>query len=165
MFLHMLKKRKHKPPRSGLRKLLLLLVFMGVIWAFWENTQRQINQLSSHLNIWEDPQVLTENEKTALQDMISEFKSKYGIDVRMEILEAPLHKPINGTPLIYLGLNPRTGEALVSIPSWLRLEPGFDNYVENTYILPRLPEKEYAYALADALRAIWDELGKMDKNE
>lgn len=165
MFFHIFKKRQTNYPRSAWRSLLLVLIFCGVIWAFWQNSQNQLNLIGSKQNVWDDPKVLNKQERAALQDMIIQFKSKYGIDVRMEILEIPLHKPSSETPLIYLGINPRTGEALVSLPSWLRPEPGFDNHVKNTYILPGLPEKKYAYALADALRAIWDELGKMDEKK
>ena len=144
--------------RPAWRSLLLVLVFCGVIWAFWQNSQKQLDLLNSRLNVWDDPPVLSADEKAALQDMIGQFKSRFGIDVRMEILEVPLHKPISDTPLIYLAINPKTGDSLVEYPPWLRLDPGFGEQVKETCIAPRLPEREYAYALADALRAFWDEL-------
>ena len=59
--------------------------------------------------------------------MIAQFKSRYGIDVRMEVLAVPL-------------------------------EADFANQVNANYIQPRLAKQQYAYALADALRALWQEL-------
>jgi hypothetical protein len=77
----------------------------------------------------------------------------------MEILETPLRAPKSETPLIYIGINPATSETLISIPAWVRLNPGFPARIQNDLMLPRIKNKEYAYALADALRAVWEEMG------
>lgn len=165
MFSHMFRKKQSNYQRSAWRSFLLVLVVCGVMWAFWQNSQNQLNLINSRFSVWDDPKVLTEYERTALQDMIGQFKSRYGIDVRMEILETPLHKPKSENPLIYLGINPSTSELMVSLPAWLRLGANFPEQVKETYMRPRLAEKEYAYALADGLRAIWDELAKTEELE
>ena len=158
MFFHIFNKRKSDYRRPVWRSFLLILVICGVILAFWQNSQKQLDLLNSRLNVWDDSQVLSDHEKAALQEMIGEFKSRYGIDVRMEILETPLRAPKSKTPLIYIGINPAASETLISIPAWVRLDPDFPSRTQNDRMLPRIKNKEYAYALADALRAIWDEL-------
>jgi len=165
MFFHVFRKKQSNYQRPAWRSLLLVLVVCGVVWAFWQNSQNQLNLISSRLSVWDEPKVLSDYERTALQDMIIQFKSRYGIDVRMEILETSLHKPKSENPLIYIGINPSTSEAAVFLPPWLRLGADFSEQVKNVYILPRLAGKEYAYALADGLRAIWDELAKAEEQE
>ena len=94
--------------------------------------------------------------------MISQFKSRYGIDVRMEILEAPLSAPANDSPLIYIGINPKTGDFLMEYPPWLRLDHDFSKQIKESYIQPRMAKQQYSYALADALRALWETLKEQE---
>ena len=159
----MFRKQDSAYRRPAWRSLLLVLVFCGVIWAFWQNSQSQLDLLNTRISVWDDPPVLTDNEKTALRDMIGQFKSRFGIEVRMELLEVPLHQPVSQTPLIYLGINPKTGDSLVGYPGWLRLPPDFAEMVKAEFITPRLAKREYAYALADSLRAFWDELTRLEQ--
>ena len=159
MFFHIFNKEKSNYQRPVWRSLLLVLVICGVVLAFWQNSQKQLDVLNSRLNVWDDSKVLSNHEKTALQDMIGQFKARYGIDVRMEILETPLRAPESATPLIYIGINSATSETLISIPAWIKLNPGFPARIQNDLMLPRIKNKEYAYALADALRAVWEEMG------
>lgn len=159
MFLRIFSQRAaNRQPRSAWRSLFLVLIFCGVAWAFWQNAQTQMHRLTANSNVWDDPPALSENEREALQKMIAQFKSRYGIDVRMEVLEVPLHAPASRAPQIYIGINPKTGDFLLEYPPWLRLEPDFANQIKADYIQPRLAKQQYAYALADALRALWEEL-------
>ena len=158
------KKNKTAYPRSPLRVLLMLLIFCAVIWGFWQNTENQLKEISSRGNVWDEPAVLTPEERRGLQEMINEFKSRYGTDVRMDIIGTPLQKPKTERPLIYLGIQQETGEVLVSLPPLLRKALGddFAQKLISEQITPRLPQKEYADAMANSLRAIWLELGKLD---
>ncbi|MBQ4133812.1 MAG: hypothetical protein IJD04_08805 [Desulfovibrionaceae bacterium] len=160
-----LPRRRSQQPRSAWRSFLLILVFCGTAWAFWQNSQNQLDRLTVNQNIWDDPPCLSERERKALQEMTEQFKARYGIDVRMEILNIPLHAPVGNAAQIYIGINPKTSDFLLKYPAWLRLEPDFSAQVNAAHIQPRLAEQQYAYALADALRAIWEELKTQEKEQ
>jgi hypothetical protein len=70
MFFHIFNKRKSDYRRPVWRSFLLILVICGVILAFWQNSQKQLDLLNSRLNVWDDSQVLSDHEKAALQEMI-----------------------------------------------------------------------------------------------
>lgn len=166
MFGHIFKKENRSVyPRSPLRILMMGLIFCAVIWGFWQNTEKQLKQINSKFSVRDDPPVLTQEERRGLQEMINEFKSRYGTDVKVDIVSASLEKPETERPLIYLGIHQETGEVLLSFPPLLRKALGddFANELIVEQITPRLPKKEYADALADTLRAIWLELGKLER--
>ena len=166
MFAHMFKKsNRNVYPRSPLRILLMGLILCAVIWGFWQNTEKQLKEINSRYSVLDEPPVLTLEERRGLQEMIDEFKSRYGTDVKMEIISTALQKPETERPVIYLGINQETDEVLLTFPPLLRkvLGDGFAQKLIVEQITPRLAKKEYADALADSLRAIWLELGKLDK--
>lgn len=140
------------------RSLLFIIIFCGTAWAFWQNSQSHVHRLAGVQNVWDDPPRLSEKERDALQEMIGQFKARYNIDVRMEILDVPLHAPAGKYPLIYIGINPQSNDFLLSYPGWLRLEEDFAAKVNAAHVQPQLLNGQYAYALADALRAVWDAL-------
>lgn len=164
MFLHLFKKRETRQPRSAWRSLLLVFIICGVTWAFWQNTQKQVNILNERMSVWDDPVVLSSDERNALRDMIGEFKARYGMEVRMEIISEQLKRPSSEKPIIYLGINQETEEVMVSLPPLLRkaLGPEFSAQLEQDYMRPHMQTKDYALAMADALKGIWDSLGKLD---
>ena len=166
MFAHMFKKsNRNVYPRSPLRILLMGLILCAVIWGFWQNTEKQLKEINSRYSVLDEPPVLTLEERRGLQEMINEFKSRYGTDVKMEIINTTLQKPETERPVIYLGINQETDEVLLTFPPLLRkaLGVGFAQKLRAEQVKPRLAKKEYADALADSLRAIWLELGKLDK--
>ena len=167
MFAHMFKKsNRNIYPRSPLRILLMGLILCAVIWGFWQNTEKQLKEINSRYSVLDEPPVLTLEERRGLQEMINEFKSRYGTEIKMEIISTALQKPETERPLIYLGINQETDEVLLTFPPLLRkaLGDGFAQKLIAEQITPRLAKKEYADALADSLRAIWLELGKLDKD-
>lgn len=150
-------------PSSPLRVLFLFVVLGLVAWGFWQNAQRQINVLTSRLSVWDEPKVLSDEERNGLRAMIAEFKERQGIDVYMEITTGPLTAPVSERPLIYMGINQQTNQVELVLPPLLKKALGNDltEQIKTNQIKPRLANNAYADALADALRKIWQELNAL----
>ena len=125
------KSNRNVYPRSPLRILLMGLILCAVIWGFWQNTEKQLKEINSRYSVLDEPPVLTLEERRGLQEMIDEFKSRYGTDVKMEIISTALQKPETERPVIYLGINQETDEVLLTFPPLLRkvLGDGFQEVI------------------------------------
>ena len=150
-------------PSSPLRVLFLFVILGLVAWGFWQNTQNQLNAISSRLSVWDEPKVLSDEERSGLRAMIAEFKTRQGIDVYMEITNGPLKTPPAERPLIYMGINQQNNEVMLVLPPLLKKALGNDlvEQIKIDQMQPHMANKASADAWASALRSIWQEINSL----
>lgn len=100
------------------RIVLIGLLFTGVIWGFWMNSERQMNRVMQNLA----PQIdatgtLTTAQLELLQTYGLRFFAEYGIKIQVEVRNSSLSdEQARKSGNIYLGLNPKSGQALFYAP-------------------------------------------------
>ena len=119
-----------RPPRRGrvryeenalqrfFRIVLIGLLFTGVLWGFWMNSERQMNRVMQNAAPRIDATgTLSPAQLELLQTYGLRFFAEYGIRIQVEVRNSALSEAqAKKTGSMYLGLNPQSGQALFYAP-------------------------------------------------
>jgi hypothetical protein len=100
------------------RIVLIGVLFAGVIWGFWMNSERQMDRIMQRTS----PQIdatgtLTPEQMELLHTYGLRFFAEYGIKIQVEIQDNTLSDAqARNSGHVYLGLNPKSAQVLFYAP-------------------------------------------------
>ena len=154
-----------RSPREQLvRSLLLIMVIAATAWGFWKNSERQIDRLNTRGSVWDEAQVLSDSDKTALRDIVKLFKDRYGLTVLIHIRKERIVQPTPDDKTIFIGAVPSSGEVLIAVPPLVRraLPKGFLEKLEKDPLPWAMEAGAYERGLAETLHQIWPVLDRTE---
>ena len=120
----------------ALRVLLLAGVFAAVLWGFWSNSQRRLEDLGRQNVLHDATGEITKAEKEALFAKARFFQTAYGLALKVQV-----HKGSSAlreaTPRdIFLDIAPARREVILTLPPLVRraVGEGFVTKVEDAFI-------------------------------
>lgn len=159
-----------RPPRRGrvryeesalqrfFRIVLIGLLFAGVLWGFWMNSERQMNRIMQRAAPQMDATgTLTPAQLELLQTYGLRFFAKYGITIQIEIHNNSLSDAqARNSGQMYLGLNPKNGQVLFYAPPLAASALGSDfvRYLNQEHFSSCFAAGNWPEGLAKALSLI-----------
>lgn len=131
--------RAKGPLEHLLRLLGVLLVVSLTLWGFWANSQRQAERLNARLGLGDTLRQLSESERDQVQAFITDLRTRYGIETRVQIAEDEISPPDQDGPAagktLFLGISPARRTALVILPPLVlrALGPDFARQLEQEH--------------------------------
>ena len=129
---------EESPKARALRMVLLVCVFGAVLWGFWHNSQRRLEELATREVLRDETGTLTRADRDALAARARLFKSRYGLALKVRVYrQAPALRP-SGPGEVVLELAPERREVMLTLPPLVlravgrdavrRVEDGFAPY-------------------------------------
>lgn len=101
---------------SLVRLLGLALIFLVVGWAFWQNNERAIERIKARQAITDATGALAEEDLEFARAVAAMLDERYGLTLRLQVVDDVLRIPEPDPRTLYLGLNPRTRLVVVEFP-------------------------------------------------
>jgi hypothetical protein len=150
--------RAQGPLEHILRAVGLLLVISLTVWGFWANSQRQTARLVSLQNLADVDKRLNEDERAQVQALITELRTRYGLELRVHITRtAPTPPKELDAKTIFVGISPETGQSMVLLPPLVQNALGADFATRLTtehFPFHLAPDKNWQKGLILALELI-----------
>ena len=146
-----------------LQPLLLALVFVLVCWAFWQNTQRRLEDLSVQNSFSDETGTLDAGQKAMVRDYILAFRRETGLNLQVHVLlRPPVLAPSGG--VIYLDILPRQRQLTLTLPPLVRRAVG-ESFVTDfeAAFAPYFQQEAWAQGLAPALRVLYAKLTEVTR--
>lgn len=159
------------PKQKRLRFLLVLIIFSGIFYGFWQNSASQIE----NINLSKGPNsdathTLSKKDISELKDFAQAFKVSYGLalDVRVQSDPFPpvLPKGVNKNSTVFIGLCPDHQQVFIALPplAGKALPPDFAQHLESQYMEPAFVANNWPEGLAALLNALTKEFDKVMGN-
>jgi hypothetical protein len=150
--------RAQGPLEHIVRALALMLVVGLTIWGFWANSQRHSERLLAQQNLADPDRRLNEDERAQVQELITELRTRYGLELRVHITRTELTAPKElNAKTIYVGISPNTGQSMVLLPPLVQNALGADFATRLTtehFPFHLAPDKNWQKGLLLALELI-----------
>lgn len=147
-----------------LRMLLLAGVFALVLWGFWSNSQRRLEELGRQSVLRDATGEFTQAEKEALFAKARFFQSTYGLALKVQVHKEPSALR-EATPRdIFLDIAPARREVILTLPPLVRraVGEGFITKVEDIFI-PYFEAGIWKKALPAALDVLQTKLDEVSR--
>lgn len=151
------------PVEMLVRIIMLIAVFGGVVAAFWYQTGQTMQQLQARGAVWDEAQLLTEDQREALRDVNSRFREDFGIKLKIHIRSGVVELPDNlDGRTLFIGINPKTQQVMLEFPPLMRKAMG-DQYMydlQNNHFTPYWKDDNWRRGLIDLLQRVWNDLAR-----
>lgn len=155
---------RESPKGRLLRMLLLAGVFALVLWGFWSNSQRRLEDLGRQNVLRDATGEFTQAEKEALFAKARFFQSAYGLALKVQV-----HKGSSSlreaTPRdVFLDIAPARREVILTLPPLVRraVGEGFVTKVEDVFI-PYFAAGTWKKALPAALDLLQTKMDEVSR--
>lgn len=155
---------RESPKGRLLRMLLLAGVFALVLWSFWSNSQRRLEDLGRQGALRDATGEFTQAEKEALFARARFFQSAYGLTLKIHV-----HKGSSAlreaTPRdVFLDIAPARREVILTLPPLVRraVGEGFAAKVEDAFI-PYFEAGTWKEALPAALNLLQTKMDEVSR--
>ncbi len=126
---------------SFLRIILMLMLFTGLVWAFWMNSERYVYKLSADARLVDNLDAFNQEQRKEIAGVINRFYKKFKIKLHVETRGALFSSADAEAGDIVLGLCPSMRQVVLFMPAMWRagvgdgfilqlkegmLEPAFD---------------------------------------
>lgn len=156
---------KETPTQRLFRYLLIALLFCAVIWAFWLNSQRQMERLHKRSAPPIDATgMLTDEQQQGLAAHAESFREVYGLNLRLVIRSEPFVSPYllgrEQTDTVLIALSPPNSQALVELPPLVAAALGRDfvAHLGREHFPPYFANGTWPEGLAAALNLLTERL-------
>ncbi|PIE69141.1 MAG: hypothetical protein CSA21_03805 [Deltaproteobacteria bacterium] len=145
--------------------LLGIFVLAGVI--YWHYYEHSIDTILAKQSIWDQTKTLTSDQKKAIQSFGRMLRSRYGIDLRLNITKDPVILPTLNAKTLFLGICPARQEVTIIFPPLVRsaLGKGFEDHLARKHFTPYWKEGDWPRGLGSALALIGERLQGLSKYE
>jgi hypothetical protein len=153
------------PAERMIRGLLLLLVFMGAIWAFWKNNERVIAQLGAKQTIWDETGQMNERDRAYAARFAEALHERYGVNLKLQIRNGPVEAPKLDAKTLFIGVSPQNKQAVVIFPPLLRsgLGGAFVRYITGPHFEEYFRKGQWEDGLRNMFDLTWGQLLRLEK--
>ncbi|MDK2956343.1 MAG: hypothetical protein PWQ57_1839 [Desulfovibrionales bacterium] len=157
--------RGRSPAEHMIRMLLLLLVFLGVVWAFWKNNERVITRLESKQTVWDETGQMSERDQAYAASFAEALRDRYGVTLKLQIRNGPVEAPKLDAKTLFIGVSPQNGQAVVVFPPLLRsgLGESFVRYITGPHFEEYFRKGEWEEGLRNMFDLTWGQLLRLEK--
>lgn len=150
-----------------LRVLGMLLVFLVVIWAFYQNNENVIERLQKDRAVWDETGRMSKEELSFLRDFVRSMRSKFGVDVKIQVFKEDIQPPELDSKTIYIGLSPAGQQVRVEFPALLKPALGaeFIQSVSNEYFMEAFANGDWPRELQILTTMIWSRLAALEEGD
>ncbi|MDP2848581.1 MAG: hypothetical protein Q8O35_10375 [Humidesulfovibrio sp.] len=116
-----------KGPLEALLRLAGLMLVMGlVVFAFWKNSERNMERLNARFGLSDETKSLSPDERDHVQAFIASLRKEYGIEARVQVTRTRPQSPEADGKTLYVGLCPDEKSAVVQLPPLMARALGAD---------------------------------------
>lgn len=148
---------------SGLRAVLMLLVLLGMAWAYNRHFEGVVERIQNQESIVDETRTLPPEKLALLRDASRLLRDNYGVSLRIHVKNGPVTPPAADPDTLFIGLDTAGGQAQVVLPPLLAkaLPPELAQRLSNGYFDPFFarrawPEGLYSFVLA-VMEALHDQ--------
>lgn len=155
---------RYSPLEKLIRFMALIAIFGVVIWAFWKNNERTLDELEARRAISGAKDVLSQEQYQFVRGFASSLKERYGLEFKLRITPEPVQQPELDPKTVFIGISPENEQVVVEFPPLLARALGDDylNQLRDEYFRDFWQQNEWKNALVMALASIWERLTQMD---
>ncbi len=156
--------RGKSPTERMIRMFLLLLVFLGVIWAFWQNNERVMDKLQARQSIWDETGHLGDRDRSYVSSFAASLRERFGLRLKLHVRHGSVEVPDLDSKTMFIAISPSQNEAVVVFPPLLRsgLGESFVEYVKTTHFERYFQQDQWPEGLRSLLDLVWGQLVRLE---
>jgi hypothetical protein len=146
-----------------IRILAFFVVMTVVAWAFWQQSERTVRELSARQAIADQMKLLSGKDLAFVKEFAANLERRYGLKFRLLTSAEAIAPPDLDQRTLFIGLSPARKEVVIVWPPLLAgaLGADFTRYLADEHFTPYLAAGDTSQGLVHALALIWDRLGKL----
>lgn len=158
--------RGSTPGEQFLRFVLLIAVFVMTGWLFWINAENSMEKIESRGTVVDLGDALSTEQRQTLRDLGTLFTSEYGLKLKVEVSAGHLQAPEADAKTMFFGVNPQTQRVEIQLPPLVAsaLGPEIERELAQRHIVPGFANNTWPQGLVDALKDLWQRLGRLQSN-
>ncbi|MDR2051268.1 MAG: hypothetical protein LBQ63_05810 [Deltaproteobacteria bacterium] len=105
---------------SLLRTLLMLILILGVCWAFWANSERYVYKFSANARLNDDMKVFSPEQSEAIVEIIVAFDKKFSVKLHVQTRETLFSSQDALEGKVLFGICPPMKQTVLFMPALWR---------------------------------------------
>jgi hypothetical protein len=142
-----------------------VFVLVGVL--YWHYFEHSLDQIQTKQAIWDQTNILTEDQKKTIHSFTRMLNSRYGIDLQLKVTRESITNPTHGPRTLFIGICPDRQEVTVIFPPLVRSALGteFQEYLAKEHFTPFWQDERWPQGLGSALTRIGERLEQLENND
>ncbi|MFP4107742.1 MAG: TPM domain-containing protein [Desulfonatronovibrio sp.] len=152
---------------STMRILLMLILFVGVGYLFWNNFERSMDTVLIRHMVNDETDTLDQDAINEISTFSSNLQKKFGMGIEVRIFKNFAVPPSGDSRTIFIGLSPEQKEDIIVFPALLKraLPDEFVDYVVNDHFDQYWEDNNWQQGLMDFLNLLGQEIIKIERSE
>lgn len=147
-----------------IRSIGLILVFALVGYAFWINTQRNLERLQTRNAVWDETGVLSKPELKYFKAFSRSMQERFGVKTVIHVRKNEIERGNEEENEVFIGLCPSKKQVVLQFPGLIRHALGnkLVESLENKYFADSFNGDDWVVALQTSVASIWEKLVEVE---